>query len=143
MYFAPELNDLCMNRGDSYSLPITINQGDAIDFSLYRLKEDDVIYVGITEPGQSFEDAIIRKVITYDDTDNGIGVLNLNPGDTEYVMTGKYYIEMKLKQMNKITTILTPKQFWITGTNPPKSNMVINELTFVEEEEVIWDGGEL
>lgn len=143
MFFAPNSKDLCMNRGDSYSLPIIVNQGSVIDFNLYRLQEDDVLYIGIMEPGQPFENAIIKKVITDTDAEDGIGILKLKPQDTEYLMTGKYYIEIKLKQFDKITTILTPKQFWINGTNPPKSNMIIDDLTFVEEEEIIYDGGEL
>lgn len=121
MYFTPELSDLCVNRGDSYSLPITINQGNILYYNPYILQEGDVIYVGITEPGQAFENAIIKKVITHNDAINDVYMFELLPQDTEYLMTGKYYIEMKLKHNDKVTTILTPKQFWITGTNPPQT----------------------
>ena len=65
-----------------------------IDFELYPLTDADTIYVAILEPNQSFEDAIIRKVITKDsptDTENH-PLLRLSSADTEFLRTGKYFI---------------------------------------------------
>lgn len=129
-----------MIRGDSYTLPITINKGTQLDFEHYALSGHDRLYVGIMEPNQAFEDAIIRKVLTEDSTmnENGDVLFQLEPQDTEYLMTGKYYISIKLKQFDTVTTILPPKEFWITGSNPP-TNRVITED--VDENIIILDGG--
>ena len=57
-------NYLKMNRGDSYILPLVINEGTKLCFKQYQLRQFDKIYVGIMEYNQAFEDALIRKVLT-------------------------------------------------------------------------------
>ena len=123
MFVVIEDNYLKMNRGDSYILPIVINEGTKLCFKQYQLRQFDKIYVGIMEYGQSFENAIIRKVLSITSPTNKYGhpLLKLVPKDTEYLITGKYFIEIKLVQKENdediVTTILPMKEFFINGTN--------------------------
>lgn len=123
MFVQIEDNYLKMNRGDSYFFPLIINEGTKLCFKQYQLRQFDKIYVGIMEPNQSFENALIRKVITITSPCNEYGhpLVILEPKDTEYVLTGKYFIEAKLVQKegnnNIVTTILPLKEFFINGTD--------------------------
>ena len=128
MFVQIEDNYLKINRGDSYELPLIINANTKLDFEQYQLRQFDKIYIGIIEPNQSFENAIIRKVLTISSptTEEGYPIFSLEPEDTEYLLTGKYYIEIKLVQKengkDKVTTILPLKELYIDGTNKTISN---------------------
>ena len=130
MIFTPKQIAFEIIRGDSYTLPVTINKGTQLDFERYTLSETDKLYVGIVEPNQSFENAIIKKVLTKNSekTDDGDVIFKLTPQDTEYLMTGKYYITIKLKQLDEVTTILPAKEFWITGTNPLTTRVTAEDI---------------
>lgn len=92
-----------VNRGDSFELPVNLIIGDAINRVTYQLQETDVLYVGIMEPNQPFETALIRKRVTYKDVDSK-GEINVRfwPEDTVCVLPGKYYYQIKLE-----TTVVT------------------------------------
>ena len=115
-----KVNNLHISRGDTFKFPIIINQSPTkLEFDKYELSENDIIYGAVLEPNQAFENALIRKVITNasekDEYNNPLFILNSD--DTEYLLTGKYYITFKLKHNDEITTILPMKEFWITGTS--------------------------
>ena len=133
MFIVIEDNYLKMNRGDSYTLPLVINEGTKLEFKQYQLRQFDKIYVGIMEYNQSFEDAIIRKVISVTSPTDRYGhpLLRLSPRDTEYLVTGKYFIEIKLVQSDfnegdTVTTILPMKEFFINGTTKSVASPYIN-----------------
>ena len=120
MFCMNKVNNFYLSRGDTFKFPIIINKSPTkLEFDKYELSENDIIYGAIIEPNQAFEDALIRKVITIesekDENNNPLFVLDSD--DTEYLLTGKYYITFKLKHNDEITTILPMKEFWITGTN--------------------------
>ena len=142
MIFTPKEIEFNLSRGDSFSLPIVLNQGTQLVFKPYTLTENDTIYVGIMEPQQSFEDAIIRKKLSMNDEcdEDGNVILKLNPQDTENLMTGLYYLTIKLKQGVDVTTVLSMKKFYITGTNPNPEN-INNEDNIIDT--IILDGGEI
>ena len=148
MFIQIEDNYLKMNRGDSYSIPLTINEGTKLDFQQYQLRQFDKIYIGIMEPNQSFENAIIRKVITIlSPTDEyGRPLFQLEQIDTEYLLTGKYFIEIKIvqKQNNKdiVTTLLPLREFFINGTNKEISSENIysyNKELIKTEQTAEWE----
>lgn len=133
MFILIENNYLKMNRGDTYILPLVINEGTKLDFRQYQMRQFDKIYVGIMEYGQSFEDAIVRKVITISSPMDRYGhpLLKLDPRDTEYLLTGKYFIEIKLVQsdfngVETVTTIMPMKEFFINGTNKSIDDSYVN-----------------
>lgn len=120
MFCMNKVNNFYLSRGDTFKFPIIINKSPTkLEFDKYELSEDDIIYGAILEPNEAFEDAIIRKVITKESDKDSEGNLLfiLKSEDTEYLLTGKYYITFKLKHNNEITTILPMKEFWITGTD--------------------------
>lgn len=120
MFCQNEINNFTLNRGDTFVFPIIINSNTKLNFKQYVLTDADKLYVALLEPNQAFEDAILRKVITNKDKtdENGNPLLIVNSRDTEYLLTGKYYLTIKLQQENNIvTTILPMKEFWLTGTD--------------------------
>ena len=93
-----------INRGDSFEFPVTLNIGSALASVVYKLSETDVLYLGIMEPNQPFETAIIRKRFDYKDLDDD-GNINIRfwPEDTECLLPGKYYYQIKLKTVDAKT----------------------------------------
>ena len=104
-----------IHRGDNFSVPIIINLGDKFRFKQYILRPKDKVYVSIAEPNQPWECSLIRKTLTRKDFDSHKNaVFKLEPQDTEFVMPGRYYIEIKIQLSNgKVHTILPKKQFWV------------------------------
>ena len=132
-------------RGDTLTTPIKIFEGNRLCPTQYTLNENDVLYLGIMEPGQAFEDAVIKKVFTSDsekDTDGNV-ILHLKSTDTEFVAPGTYYYSLKIKQVidNRlvIRTIIYPTLFWLLG-NIPKQD---NDEPVIDNDVVILDGGEI
>lgn len=119
-------NIIVLNRGDTYEFDLTINDETSID-GRYRLKENDALYLGIMDPGQPFETALIRKKVTVEDTD-AMGNINLvlSPEDTLDLLPGKYFYSVKLHldhyeydpktkeiigQVDKVVTIINKTKF--------------------------------
>lgn len=93
-----------VNRGDSFELPIVLNIGSAMTGEVYKLSKTDAIYLGIMEPNQRFEDAIIRKKVTSADEDVfGNLYVRFWPEDTVNVLPGKYYYQVKLQTVDAAT----------------------------------------
>lgn len=132
-------------RGDTLTTPIKIFEGDRMRPTQYILNENDVLYLGIMEPGQAFEDAIIKKIFTSSSQkdDSGNIILELKSEDTEFVAPGTYYYSLKIKQVidNRlvIRTIIYPTLFWLLG-NIPEQN---NDEPVIDDNIVILDGGEI
>lgn len=106
---------ITLHAGDSFVAPLFLNAGNIVFPMRYSLKEGDKVYVGIMEPGQPFEHALIRKVLTIDDLNvYGDPELKLSPEDTERVMPGLYYYEAKLvmtdEHGNEIIQTVIPKK---------------------------------
>ena len=120
MFCECDVNCFMLSRGDTFRFPITINCGTKLDPKIYELKQKDTLYIAILEPGQSFENAIIRQTLTKENEDEETGCITfiLKSSDTEYMLTGKYFITIKLEQEDgTVTTVLPMKEFWLTGTS--------------------------
>lgn len=96
---------ITVNRGDSFSFPLTINFGSTLEPDAYRWSHPahlhDKIYFAVMEPNQPFETAIIKKVFTREDVDKDDQVIiKFKPKDTECVLPGKYYYQIKLQRFN-------------------------------------------
>ena len=109
-----------VNRGDSFELPLILNIGSSINHQPYIPTEDDTVYVGIMEPNQPFETALIRKVATLKDVDKqGHVVVRFWPEDTGCVLPGKYYYQVKLRTFDAdakrydVETIIDKTLFYI------------------------------
>ena len=113
---------ITLNRGDSFSVPLFINGGSElvpVRYSLTAHPETE-IYFGVMEPGQSFENAIIRKRYNHKSKMNGYGdlMIDLRSNDTEYLSPGKYYYQVRAKFIDDennehVETVIQKKQFMI------------------------------
>ena len=93
-----------VNRGDSFELPIILKAGNVMSPVLYTLEESDVLYLGIMEPNQPFEQAIVRKKFEYKDLDEeGNIFIRFWPNDTICLLPGKYYYQVKLQSVDAST----------------------------------------
>lgn len=89
-------NIIILNRGDTYEFDLTIDDDTSVD-GRYHLQGDDTIYLGIMDPGQPFEDALVRKNFTIKDVDlNGNLTVIIEPEDTLDLLPGLYYYSVKI-----------------------------------------------
>ena len=120
MFHISENGIITVNRGDSFELPISLNIGSSIERCEYKMSPSDVIYVGVMEPNQPFEFAILRKKFTYSDLDanNNINI-RFWPEDTVCLTPGKYYYQVKIQTVDEKTkrhdveTIIEKTLFYI------------------------------
>lgn len=96
---------ITINRGDSAEIPIFLNAGNSMEFEEYTLLPNDRLYFGVMEPNQPFECALIRKTYGFEDLDSrGELVVRLRSSDTECLLPGKYYYQIKLESLRNQTT---------------------------------------
>ena len=55
--------EISLNRGDTATFPLNINAGTDLYPLEFKLGKKDCLYMGIEEPNQPFEKAIVKKVI--------------------------------------------------------------------------------
>ena len=87
------------HRGDTFTVPVCINVGSGCQPKPYDLKPGDVLYLGLLEPGQRWEKAILKKTITYEESQkypDEDPTFYFRIEDTEYLVPGNYYYEVKL-----------------------------------------------
>lgn len=93
-----------VNRGDTFDLPIILNIGTEVIPQRYMLSPTDILYIGIMEPNQPFENAIVRKKFTSADLDaDGNIYVPFSSNDTICLLPGKYYYQVKLLTINPTT----------------------------------------
>ena len=93
---------ITMNRGDTWKTKIYVNVGTELDPHGYPLKSNDYLYFGVMEPNQPFDRALIRKrydassAVGPSEEDEGWYWIEFDVEDTEKVLPGTYYYEVKL-----------------------------------------------
>lgn len=107
---------ITMNRGDSFSYPLFINVGTLLNPMRYYLGNGEEVFVGITLPGELFENAIIKQRYTKDNlNEKGDVMIELTPKDTEFLVPGNYFFEVKFRGMKNgkefVRTIVPKKKF--------------------------------
>lgn len=108
-----------VNRGDSFQLVFDVNIGDSLTPIKYMLTESDKLYLGVMQPHEKFENAILRKVITsQDQLESGEVVFKFDSKDTLQLSPGKYYYQVKLRTTvldgeDIITTLSDKSLFYI------------------------------
>lgn len=113
---------ITVNRGDSFEFPVTLNLGTNLLPRYHTMDTNSVVYLGVMEPNHPFEDALIRKRYTVEDTDEkGRVIVKFKPQDTQCVLPGKYYYQIKLQVCNpndasdyEVYTVIDKTQFFIT-----------------------------
>ena len=112
---------ITVTRGDSFSFPLRINFGTSLEPAGYGMSKNDKVYLAIMEPNQSFESALIKKVYTYEDIDSDGNILvKFKPKDTQCVLPGKYYYQIKLQRFHSddlddydVDTVIDKTLFYI------------------------------
>ena len=109
---------ITMHAGDYFEAPLFLNVGEGCCPIQYVLEGDDKVFFGLMEPNQPFTHALIRKVLTVEDLDSyGNPLLVLRPEDTERIMPGLYYYEVKLLRTQNeheyIDTVITKTKLYI------------------------------
>ena len=113
--------EVSLNRGDTVRFPIFFNTGSDLEPVRYDLQERDELYVGIMEPNQPFEKAIVKQKYTMDShkDQNGFTMFIVKHDDTKLLRPGKYYYQMKLRKYDSlygdydIMTVVDNKLFWV------------------------------
>ena len=112
---------ITVNRGDSFQLPLYINLGTELEPVTCELTGTDVVYFGLMEPNTPFENALLKKkyVIDHVESDGSI-LLNFRPQDTQCILPGKYYYQIKLQRFLSedpedymVDTVVDKTQFFI------------------------------
>lgn len=113
-------NDIVIvHSGDTFQLPIELNIGSTYYPELYELQENDKVLLSVCEPNQDFSHALIRKIATIKDFDDGFVTFNFYFEDTAKVLPGIYYYEVKLARAADVpseydlTTIVPKRKFAI------------------------------
>lgn len=99
-------NTVIMNRGDSTIIGINYSTDG------YSFTTNDKLYFGLMDKHQRFEDALVKKILTFKDVNKhkGVIVLSLTPNDTLDLVPGTYYYSLKLRHIekeNKIDEVVT------------------------------------
>ena len=110
--------NLEMVRGDTFKLNLPLNCGTREYPKRYILGPNDAVFIGIMKPGQSFEHADIRCMLTHNDYVNNDLILTLNSSNTVNMYPGKYYMTVKFVSNGEVQTLVDQKQFFITGSDP-------------------------
>lgn len=105
-----------ITRGDSFEAVVFVNQGTLLVPVRYEVTGTDNLFLGIMEPNQLFENAIIRKVFNSNSkkTEDGDIIISLEPYETEHLHPGTYYYSIKLQQFDddsnkEYVTTIVPK----------------------------------
>jgi len=115
MYTINRERIITMNRGDSLRVPLLINAGDKWHIVRYILSYDDEVCLSICEPDQEFEHGVLRQVYTKKDLNKqGDVMINISSDETEDLVPGLYYLEIKVKLTNgRVGTIFPRRKFYI------------------------------
>lgn len=113
-------NRIMVTRGDTFSVPLFINQGTELKPIRYVLKDQDKIYFAIMRPNQPFECALVKKVYSKENINEyGDIVIEIEHDDTRCLEPGKYFYQIKAQLYNEekdkleINTIVSKTEFWI------------------------------
>lgn len=112
---------ITVNRGDSFEVPLSLNFGSSLFPDHYIMNNRSVVYVAVMEPNQPFENALIKKKYTYEDMDEyGNILIRFKPQDTQCVLPGKYYYQVKLQRFRSddpddydVDTVIDKTLFYI------------------------------
>lgn len=118
-------NIIEITRGDTESIPIPIfySTPDLVNISYFPGRYDKIFFA-VMEPHKRFEDAIIKKVYTYQDVDQKTGVITvrIESIDTQFLKPGTYYYTVKILKkgmedvddsMGRVETVISNHKFVI------------------------------
>lgn len=105
-----------LHRGDTFQIPLYINESANLNMDYYDLTETDYVEFYLMSPNQKWEDALIIKRYTGKDYDNNNDCIyiTLTNSDTKDLEPANYYYGIKLfKNNNEIVDTIIPKTKFI------------------------------
>ncbi len=119
-------NTVELTRGDSAIIPLSVfySKPNLINISYFPNRYDK-IYFSVMEANQSFENAIIKKIYTYDDINQQTGIIKVkfDSIDTQFLKPDTYYYTVKILKkgldsnledsMGRIETVISNTKFVI------------------------------
>lgn len=113
--------NISVNKGDIFEVPLFIDCGRDIFNSIrFSIQEGDEIYFYLVEPNTSTRFPLIKQTYRKEDTnENGDVVIKFVPHDTDWIVPGAYYYEIKLRRKlktgfeNTLVTIAARRKFII------------------------------
>ena len=95
---------IVLNRGDSYIFNLTIHTDTG---DIYVPTSEDIVYFGLMDPHQPFEDALVKKRYTKADFDTTTWTAEIKivPQDTIDLFPGIYYYAVKLHHISTLENI--------------------------------------
>ena len=109
---------ITINRGDTVDILYPLKHGNRLELENFNFNSKSEIYLGILEPKQPWEFALIRKKYTIEDLDaNNNLKLHLDRIDTINVLPGLYFYEIKVRLLDEdketIITVIPRRKFYI------------------------------
>lgn len=90
-----------MHKGDTFTIPLFINKGTEEDpVRLYIQEHPNAeVFLGVMEPNQPFDQAIIKKRFTHSSAVNQFGdlIVSFKDRDTLNLLPGLYYYSIKAR----------------------------------------------
>ena len=142
---------ISMMRGDTVVIPAYINEGTKLQPSYRPLIGNEKLYFALMEPGQPFEDAVLKKVFdscSPTDEDGNI-IIRIESTETQRLLCGTYYYTIKLRTPQQgfedtVTTIVNPTLFYIHGNNNMSDKIDYTDVTIDNgPETIVFDGGDI
>lgn len=118
MIFISNNGFIRLARGDSFTVPLFINRGTMVTPVRYLIKNhpEASVYLGVMEPNEPFENAVIKKkyTSTSEVNKNGDLLIIFKPNDTLNLLPGKYYYSIKIDYgNNSVDTIVPNTEFFV------------------------------
>lgn len=153
MRIEPENGIISMMRGDTVVFPVKINEGSKLTPQYRELATTERLYFALMEPGQAFEDAVMKKAfdVKSPKDDEGNTIVCIESSDTERLLVGTYYYTVKLRSQQEdnsysVRTLIQPTLFCIYGNNP-EGTEDYGDTTLLQDDErvdlIIFDGGDI
>ena len=97
MFILKNNNKIIINRGDSGKFTLSPFIRNGLTNYNYVFNPEDEVYLGVMEPNQIWEEALIKKKYDYKDVkeDGTIDIL-FDSKDTQCLIPGLYYYQIKL-----------------------------------------------
>lgn len=122
MFHISNEGNIQLVRGDTLKLALFINKGEAVAPIRYEITNNDTIYFALMELNQPFEEAILKKVFTKENsefTEDGDLIITLSSEDTENLLSGEYRYTIKMLTVDEnkstVNTVIKEHRFYITN----------------------------
>ena len=111
--------NISISRGDTFKVPLFIDCSKDIFNSIrFPMQEGDEIYFYLIEPNTSSRFPLVKQIYHKEDTnDNGDVVIKFVHDDTDWIVPGTYYYEIKVRRKLKkgfedaLVTVATRRKF--------------------------------